>query len=83
MESNIDSTELPVGLGPLAAAIEALAAEDLTRLPAPQAAQRVLVLRGLLERLPDPRVATYETLRHAPALPAWRDRVLDLLRGRD
>jgi len=83
MDSNIDSTARASGLEPLAAAIEGLAAEDLTRLPAPQAAQRVLVLRGLLERLPDPRVAAYETLRHAPALPARRDRVLDLLRGRD
>jgi len=51
MDSNTDSTELPIGLAPLAAAIEALAAEDLTRLPDAQAAQRVLALRGLLERL--------------------------------
>jgi hypothetical protein len=51
MDSNIDSAELPVGLAPLAAAVDALAAEDLTRLPDAQAAQRVLVLRGLLERL--------------------------------
>jgi hypothetical protein len=51
MDSNTDSTELPVGLAPLAAAIDALAAEDLTPLPDAQAAARVLVLRGLLERL--------------------------------
>ncbi|HEU4398226.1 MAG TPA: DUF222 domain-containing protein [Actinomycetota bacterium] len=38
-------------MGPLAAAVDALAAEDLTRLPDAEAAQRVLVLRGLLERL--------------------------------
>jgi|GEM_PF-3278186 len=51
MDSNTGSTELPVELGPLASAVEALAAEDLTRLPDAQAAQRVLALRGLLERL--------------------------------
>jgi len=51
MESNIDSTELPAGLGPLAAAVDALAGQDLAGLPAAEAAQRVLVLRGLLERL--------------------------------
>jgi hypothetical protein len=51
MDSNIDSTELPVGLAPLAAAVDALAAQNLTGLPAAEAAQRVLVLRGLLERL--------------------------------
>ena len=51
MDSNTDSTELPVGLAPLAAAIDALAVEDLTRLPDAHAATRVLTLRGLLERL--------------------------------
>jgi hypothetical protein len=51
MDSNIDSTELPAGLAPLAAAVDALAAEDLTGLPAAEAAQWVLVLCGLLERL--------------------------------
>jgi len=51
MNSNTGSTELPVGLAPLAAAIDALAAEDLTRLPDTHAAQRVLTLRRLLERL--------------------------------
>jgi hypothetical protein len=51
MDSNIDSTELPAGLAPLAAAVDALAAEDLTRLPDAHAAQRVLALRSLLERL--------------------------------
>jgi len=51
MDSNIDSTSRPAGLGPLAAAIDALAGQDLAGLPAAEAAERVLVLRGLLERL--------------------------------
>src|SRR6266508_4026440 len=51
MDSNTSSTELPVALGPLASAVEALAEEDLTRLPDAHAAQRVLALRSLLERL--------------------------------
>ncbi len=51
MDSNIDSNAPPGGLRPLAAAVDALAAQDLDGLPAPQAAQRVLVLRALLERL--------------------------------
>ena len=51
MDSNTGSTELPMGLAPLAAAIDALAAQDLTRLPDAHAAARALVLRGLLERL--------------------------------
>jgi len=51
MESNIDSIVPPEGLGPLAAAVDALAGQDLAGLPAAEAAERVLVLRGLLERL--------------------------------
>src|SRR6266508_4390953 len=51
MDSNTSSTELPVALGPLASAVEALAEEDLTRLPDAHAAQRVLALRSLMERL--------------------------------
>jgi len=51
MDSNIDSNAPPGGLRPLAAAVDALAAQDLDGLPASQAAQRVLVLRALLERL--------------------------------
>jgi hypothetical protein len=41
----------PGGLGSLAAAVEELAAEDLTRLPDAEAAGRVLALRRLLDRL--------------------------------
>jgi hypothetical protein len=51
MDSNIDSTELPAGLAPLAAAVDALTGQNLAGLPAAEAAQRVLELRGLLERL--------------------------------
>jgi hypothetical protein len=51
MDSNIDSMALPAGLAPLAAAVDALTGQNLTGLPAAEAAQRVLVLRGLLERL--------------------------------
>jgi len=53
MDSNIDSNAQAGGPGlePLAAAIDALAAHDLAGLPAGVAARRVLVLRGLLERL--------------------------------
>jgi hypothetical protein len=51
MDSNIDSAELPAGLAPLAAAVEALAAQDLAGLPDAEAAQRVLAPPGLLERL--------------------------------
>jgi hypothetical protein len=39
------------GLERLAAAVDELAAQDLTELPDVQAARRVVVLRGLLERL--------------------------------
>jgi hypothetical protein len=51
MESNSSSVTQPGGLGSLAAAVEELAAEDLTALPDGEAAQRVLVLRRLLDRL--------------------------------
>src|SRR6266508_4326105 len=51
MESNTDSIQESGGLAPLAAAVDALAAEDLTRLPDGEAAARVLVLRRLLDRL--------------------------------
>jgi hypothetical protein len=51
MESNTSSAACPNGLGPLAAVVDALAAEDLTRLPDGEATQRVLVLRRLLDRL--------------------------------
>jgi hypothetical protein len=45
MESNTSSVVGPGGLGLLTAAVEELAAEDLTRLPDGEAAQRVLTLR--------------------------------------
>jgi hypothetical protein len=51
MHSNIDSIGQSAGLGALAAAVDALAAQDLARLTDGEAAQRVLVLRGLLEQL--------------------------------
>jgi hypothetical protein len=51
MDSNTGSMAWPGGLGLLAVAVEELAAEDLDALPAGEAAQRVLVLRRLLERL--------------------------------
>src|SRR6266508_5249950 len=51
MESNTDSIQEPGGLALLTAAVDALAAEDLTRLPDGEAAARVLVLRRLLDRL--------------------------------
>jgi len=41
----------PAGLARLAAAVDELAGQDLTGLPDPTAAERVLALRGLLERL--------------------------------
>ncbi|HEV8650555.1 MAG TPA: DUF222 domain-containing protein [Actinomycetes bacterium] len=41
----------PVGLAMLAAAVQELAAQDLTGLPDGVAAERVLALRGLLDRL--------------------------------
>jgi hypothetical protein len=52
MEPNRSSiAPQPDGLGLLAAAIDSLAAEDLTRLPDGEAAQRVLELRNLVDRL--------------------------------
>jgi Domain of unknown function (DUF222)/HNH endonuclease len=51
MDSNIDSPGQAAGLGRLAAAVDGLAAQDLTRLTDAQAAARVLALRTLLERL--------------------------------
>ncbi len=51
MDSNTHSVPVPAGLDRLAAAVEDLAAEDLARLTDAEAAQRVLVLRGLLDRL--------------------------------
>ena len=51
MSSNTSSIEGASGLERLAAAVDELAAQDLTELPDAQAARRVLVLRGLLERL--------------------------------
>jgi hypothetical protein len=51
MDSNIDSMQEPAGLGRLAAAVEALAAQDLDALPDGEAAARVLALRRLVDRL--------------------------------
>jgi hypothetical protein len=51
MDSNTHSMEWSGGLDRLAAAVDELAGEDLASLPDAEAARRVLVLRGLLERL--------------------------------
>jgi uncharacterized protein DUF222/HNH endonuclease len=51
MESNVYSISGPVGLERLSAVVEELAATDLTRLSDGVVAQRVLVLRRLLDRL--------------------------------
>ena len=51
MDSNRGSVTGSGGLGLLAAAVDALAAEDLTRLPDAEAAHRVLTLRRLADRL--------------------------------
>jgi hypothetical protein len=51
MDPNTHSMEWSGGIGLLAAAVDQLAAEDLDALPDAEAAQRVLVLRRLLERL--------------------------------
>jgi hypothetical protein len=53
MKSNrsSDTRPEPGGLDGLAAAVQELAAQDLTRLPDAEAARRVLVLRRLLDRL--------------------------------
>jgi hypothetical protein len=51
MDSNTHSISHSAGLDRLTAVVEELAAEDLGRLPDGEAAQRVLVLRRLLDRL--------------------------------
>jgi Domain of unknown function (DUF222)/HNH endonuclease len=51
MSSNTSSIKGAGGLGRLAAAVDELAAQDLTELPDAQAARRVVALRRLLERL--------------------------------
>jgi Domain of unknown function (DUF222)/HNH endonuclease len=51
MDSNTYSMPVPAGLGLLTAAVDDLAAQDLTRLPDGEAARRVLVLRRLVDRL--------------------------------
>jgi len=51
MESNVYSVRHPAGLGRLTAAAEELANQDLDALPDAVAAQRVLALRRLLDRL--------------------------------
>jgi hypothetical protein len=51
MESNTYSVSASVGLDRLAAVVEELAADDLTRLTDAAAAERVLLLRRLLDRL--------------------------------
>jgi hypothetical protein len=51
MESNRSSVAQPGGLGSLTAAVQELAAQDLDALPDGEAAQRVLALRRLLDRL--------------------------------
>ena len=51
MDPNTHSMELPASLAALTTVVDRLAAEDLDALPDAQAAQRVLVLRGLIERL--------------------------------
>jgi hypothetical protein len=51
MDSNTHSSEWAGGLGRLTAAVDQLATDDLDGLPDAEAAQRVLVLRGLIERL--------------------------------
>jgi hypothetical protein len=51
MDPNTYSMPVPAGLGLLTAAVDDLAAQDLTRLPDGEAARRVLVLRRLVDRL--------------------------------
>jgi hypothetical protein len=51
MESNTHSVPEPAGLDRLEAVIEELAGQDLTRLADGEAARRVLLLRGLVDRL--------------------------------
>ena len=50
MDSNWCSEDVPDGLAALAAAVDGLAAQDLTGLPAAVRAEWVLVLRRLLDR---------------------------------
>ena len=51
MDPNTHSTQQPSGLDRLTVVVDELAAEDLDAVPDSEAARRVLVLRGLLERL--------------------------------
>jgi hypothetical protein len=51
MDPNTHSSQWPDGLDLLAAAVDQLATEDPDALPDSEAARRVLVLRGLIERL--------------------------------
>jgi hypothetical protein len=51
MNPNTHSVAVPGGLDRLAAVVDELATQDLAQLPDTQAAQRVLVLRRLIERL--------------------------------
>jgi uncharacterized protein DUF222/HNH endonuclease len=51
MESNRSSVAPPAGLEPLKTAVDRLAVQDLTRLTDAAAAERVLALRRLLDRL--------------------------------
>jgi Domain of unknown function (DUF222) len=51
MDPNTHSMQQPGGIGLLAAAVDQLATEDPDALPDAEAARRVLVLRGLIERL--------------------------------
>jgi hypothetical protein len=51
MDPNTHSSEWPGGLDRLVAVVDELATENLDALPDAEAAQRVLILRGLIERL--------------------------------
>jgi hypothetical protein len=51
MDPNTHSSEWPGGLDRLVAVVDELATENLDALPDAEAARRVLVLRGLIERL--------------------------------
>jgi Domain of unknown function (DUF222) len=51
MDSNTHSTSAPAGLGALAAVVDELAAQDLGGLADGVLAERVLALRGLMDRL--------------------------------
>ena len=54
MDSNTHSTGAPAGLGALAAAVDGLAAQDLDGLGDAVLAERVMALRGLMDRLERP-----------------------------